>query len=78
MKRYIKVAACFDTEGRMVPVMLWWEDGKSYEIDRVLDVRRAASLKAGGSGIRYTCRILGKERYLYYDDHQNKWFVEVN
>jgi len=37
-------------------------------------VRRAASLKAGGSGIRYTCRIGKKDAYLYYEDP--KWFVD--
>lgn len=76
-KKYIDVAAHFDTEGKIMPVMFWWDDGKSYPIDRVLDVRRAASLKAGGIGIRYTCRILGKNRYLYYDDYTGKWFVEI-
>lgn len=59
----------------MRPLILWWDDGRKYEIDRVLDVRRAASLKAGGIGIRYTCRILGKERYLYLDE--DKWYVNV-
>ena len=38
-------------------------------------VCRAASLKAGGVGMRYTCIIDGKESYLYYEDN-NMWFVE--
>ena len=50
-------------------------NGRSYQIDRVLDIRRAASLKAGGVGRRYTCRICGKERYLWLED-DGKWFVE--
>ena len=44
------------------------------KIDRVLDVRRAASLKAGGIGLRYTIRIHGKATHLYFEDPQ--WFVE--
>ena len=48
---------------------------KRYPIDRITDVRYATSLKAGGCGIRYTCRILGKERYIFLEE--NKWFVEV-
>jgi hypothetical protein len=32
-----------------------------WPFDRVLDVRQAPSLKGGGLGIRYTCRIRGKE-----------------
>ena len=50
------------------------EDGTVYEIDRILDKRRAASLKAGGIGMRYTCRILGQRSYLYYEEP--RWFVE--
>ena len=38
-------------------------DGHVYEIQKVTDVRRAASLKAGGAGIRYTCIVDGKELY---------------
>lgn len=76
-KQYIDVIARFDTDGRILPVMFRWHDGRRYEIDRVIDICRCASLKAGGIGIRYTCRILGKERYLYYDDHEHKWFVEA-
>lgn len=73
-KVYVSVMARFDADGNIAPVSLTWEDGRVYLIDRILDVRRAASLKAGGQGIRYTCRILGKERYLYYESPH--WFVE--
>ena len=75
MKKYVEVTAHHNAQGFVRPLILWWDDGRKYEIDRVLDVRRAASLKAGGIGIRYTCRILGKERYLYLDEA--KWYVNV-
>lgn len=74
-KKYVEVCAVFKPDGRMILILLWWDDRRKYTIDRVLDVRRAASLKAGGVGLRYTCRILGRERYLYYEDPA--WFVEV-
>ena len=48
--------------------------GRRFPVERVLDVRRAAATKAGGQGIRYTCRILGHETYLFEDD--GRWFVE--
>ena len=51
------------------------EDGHVYEIQKVTDVRRAASLKAGGAGIRYTCIVDGKESHLFYEDN-NMWFME--
>ena len=75
MKKYVEVTAHHNAQGFVRPLILWWDVGRKYEIDRVLDVRRAASLKAGGIGIRYTCRILGKERYLYLDE--DKWYVNV-
>lgn len=76
MKRYVEVTAHTTAAGRIIPIMLWWDRDHAYEIDKVLDMRRAASLKAGGVGLRYTCRIRSKERYLYLEDN-GKWFVET-
>jgi hypothetical protein len=39
-----------------------------------LDIRRAASLKAGGCGVRYLCKIMGTETYIFFEE--DKWFVE--
>ena len=55
-KKYVEVTAKFDVDGTVFPLEIQWEDGAKFEIDRILDVRQAASLKAGGTGIRYTCR----------------------
>lgn len=74
-KVFVEVTAKFDMEGRIIPLSLLWEDGTLYEINRVLDVRRAASLKAGGMGIRYTVSIGGRQSYLYFEEP--KWFVEA-
>lgn len=74
-KVYVEVVVEFNIDGKMIPKFLRWNDGTVYAIDKVLDERRAASLKAGGQGIRYLCRIHGKERYLFYE--KPKWFVEV-
>ena len=65
MKKYIKVTATFDCDGNLLPELIYWDDGRKYPIDKITDVRYAASLKACGAGIRYTCKILGKERYLF-------------
>ncbi len=73
-KTYVEVTARFDTEGRILPLKILWEDGSSFFIDKVLDIRPAASLKAGGAGIRYTCRINMKERFLFLEE--SRWFVE--
>jgi len=74
-KIYVDVVAKFSKEGQLIPQSITWEDGRSFLIDRIRDIRRAASLKAGGVGMRYTCVIANQEKYLYYEDN-NLWFVE--
>ena len=74
-KVYVDVTAEFTKDGRLVPKSFEWENGHIYEIMKVKDARRAASLKAGGVGTRYTCVVDGKEVYLYYEDN-NMWFME--
>ena len=51
-KKYVEVTAKFDVDGTVVPLEIQWEDGAKFEIDRILDIRRAASLKAGGADSR--------------------------
>lgn len=73
-KVFVEVTARHDTHGNVRPLSIKWEDGRVFEIDRLLDVRQAPALKAGGVGIRYTCRICNKQVYLF--DDEGKWFVE--
>lgn len=73
-KVYVKVEALFSPEGRLMPEAFWWKNGRRYSIDRVTDVCRAASLKAGGIGIRYTCTVLGRQICLFYEE--DRWFIE--
>ncbi len=73
MKQYVSVTAKFDSDGNILPIRINWDDGRSFDIDRITDIRYAASLKAGGAGIRYTCRIKQTEKYLYLED--NRWFI---
>ena len=80
-KVYVEVLVDHDPEGRMRPRVITWEDGTKYEIDRVLDIRQAAS-PVGGQGDRYTIRVRGKESYLYFERSPNltgnvigRWFV---
>ena len=54
-KVYVDVTAEFTKDGRLLPKSLIWKDGHIYEIQKVTDIRRAASLKARGVSMRYTC-----------------------
>ena len=73
-KTYVKILAEHDENGNIKPLMLTWTDGRKFEIDKIKDVRQAPSLKGGGLGRRYTCKIMGREVYLFCVE--GKWFVE--
>ena len=82
-KVYVAVIASFSEDGKIDPKQLRWEDGREYSIDKVLDVRPAAALKAGGKGDRYTVQIKGNQSYLFFERSTNiggtnlgRWFVE--
>lgn len=82
-KRYVEVIAKFDINGKVIPLSIIWEDGRIFEVDKILDMRQAVSLKAGGTGYRYLVLIKGNRRYLFCEG-QNlknkhslcKWFIE--
>lgn len=74
-KVYVTVNATFEPDGSIHPKYVVWEDGKRFLIERIFDVRPAASLRAGGAGIRYTCGIHGSVSYLFLEG--TRWFVEA-
>jgi hypothetical protein len=81
-KTYVEVNADTDTAGRQHPLHIVWRDGRKLPV-RVRSVTPAASLKAGGAGIRYTVDISGHQTYLFQEDTGDdaplsrfRWFVE--
>lgn len=83
IKVYVSVAVDFDTDGKMIPKTLTWEDGQKFDIERLLDVRPSFAARAGGQGDRYTVRISNMERYLFFEHNPEygkqitgRWFVE--
>ena len=74
-KIYVDVNVEFTKDGRLIPKAILWDDDKTYEIQKITDIRRSASLIAGATGIRYTIYVEGYESHLYYGDN-HRWFVE--
>lgn len=74
-KIYVSVRADHLLNGRIRPLMFRAKDGPVVRIDRILDEREAPSLKVGGQGMRYTCRVGEKQLYLFHDDVY--WFIEA-
>ncbi len=74
-KKYVSMIVKYLEDGTIMPLAIHWGEGELYEIDRVVDIRPCASLKAGGAGIRYTCIIQGHKKYIWLEE--NRWFVEA-
>ena len=73
-KVFVRVTLDVARDGRIRPMTIEWLDGHIYTVDKLKDVRRAASTKVGGVGMRYTVLIAGRETYLFYEE--GRWYVE--
>ncbi len=74
MNEFIDVICFNSKDGDIYPLYIIWENGIKYQIDKILQKCPAASLKHGGSGMRYTCLIQNQMRYLFNDN--NRWFID--
>lgn len=68
----------------MIPRAIIWNDGRVFEIEKVISYYPAASTEKGMSGNCYTVIIRGKTRMLYfqrspkeYISQTGRWYVEV-
>ena len=75
MRKNINVIVKMDEFGNITPLTILWSNTLTLQIDKIIDIRKKASLKGGGIGVRYTCRIKGHERFLWLDEYT--WFVEI-
>lgn len=74
MKQKVAVVALHTKNGEVKPLFIVWDNHVKYPIDRIVRKEKAASLKSGGFGIRYTIRIENHQQYLYYENPG--WFIE--
>lgn len=49
-KQYVPVVVRFDTEGKLRPLVIEFDEEHKYPVDKVLDIRRAACQRVGGVG----------------------------
>ena len=75
MKRFVSVRATFEEGGNIVPEFITWDAEHIYPISKVIDIRYKKLLDNRAREIKFTCVILGKIRYLYYDER--RWYVKI-
>ena len=74
-KVYVTVNAEHKPDCSCLPKTIRMADEEEFEIDIVIQVRKAAS-EVGGRWIRYTIRIGRNETHLF-DEQNGRWFVEA-
>ena len=75
-KKFVDVICLNDQAGNLKPLFLIWDNLYKIPILKVKEICPRASLKVGGSGLRYTCVFeANRIRHLYYD--RGKWYVEM-
>ena len=74
-KRYIEVDVHTDKYGNLTPIAIYWDDGKRYEVDKILEKPRQKASPVGGCGILYVCKIQGQVRNIYFEQGY-RWFIE--
>ena len=75
MKVYVGVESYTDEIGHTCPHFVYWQDGRRFEIQKILEERRSVCIGAGGRGTRYTCLINGEKRFLFFEGP--RWFVNA-
>ena len=83
-KQYIPDGVEFRDDGIMLPLSIYWTDGRKYSVDRVKKIINARSRKTDERSDRYTVEIGGRERYLFFERNPEpyerplgRWYVEV-
>ncbi len=74
IKTFVAVTAAYDPDGNLRPLAIHWRDGTTFTVDKVVETRPAASLKVGGCGTLFSCRIRNKITHLFFEN--GRWFVE--
>lgn len=76
-KVHVEVEVKFLKEGGMRPVWVKWEDGRKFQVERIKFIERASTRTGSVLPVRYTLIIGGREKRLYYEPEDMRWFVET-
>lgn len=70
----VAVIAKFPIDGIVKPVAVVWEDGRRFDVEKIVDFTQLPKMDASGFRYIYKCIIAGTDRCIYYND--DKWYLE--
>ncbi len=71
-KKYVAVNVEVDTDGVVYPIRIMWDDGRQWEVKKVLHT--CTSAYNDFEGIRYTVKIGRAVKYIYREGQ--RWYVD--
>lgn len=82
-KRYVDVIARWRDDGRIIPLVVCWDDGRTFQVDRLVG-KPVSDMPPGSPGrtLRYTVMIGSKCTHLYLEQDEagskasSRWYVE--
>lgn len=77
-KTYVNAIVKCDKGGYLSPMLICWENNKTYKIEKVLRCTAGGKIVGKYGGLQYQCLVGGKEITLYFEDSAGggRWFVE--
>lgn len=76
-KVYVGMILHVDADGVTKPLEIEWESGARFSITKILNVQKAPPRHVGSlPTVRYKVLVQGREKELYFEKSENKWFVE--
>ncbi|MDR1800486.1 MAG: hypothetical protein LBQ95_01380 [Lachnospiraceae bacterium] len=72
-QEFVEVIARIKSDGSVRPLSLIYQ-GRPFEIDKLKYITPRAASKAGGTGVRYSIVVSGRDCFLYEDE--GRWWVE--
>lgn len=76
-KIYVEVTVIFTENGEFFPVNFDWF-GQRITIDKVTERKKAPPEHVGAYLTDvFVCKIRGKERKIYFEREENRWFIEA-
>ena len=61
--------------GIVFPATVIWPDGRTFRVERIDSAQERARFATGGIGVRFSCRVEGKNRIIGYEK-KGDWFLE--
>ena len=75
-KTPVDVLVRHSTSGKLKPTAILYEDGKTYEIEKITECFVAKTARTGDEmALRYTIQVQGQKTYLY--EKNGIFFVEA-